>query len=87
MPDHELGEIKNMLGESIVDQSLELHDEVMLTFIIINLENLDNKKYTIELKKIELNGLIMADRMVYKTVISQRPIYIKCKFGMNECKN
>ena len=28
VPDHELGEIKNMLGESIVDQSLELHDEV-----------------------------------------------------------
>ena len=28
VPYHEREEIKNMLGESIVDQSLELHDEV-----------------------------------------------------------
>ena len=28
VPDHEREEIKSMLGESIVDQSLELHDEV-----------------------------------------------------------
>ena len=28
VPYHEREEIKNMLGESIVDQSLELHEEV-----------------------------------------------------------
>lgn len=27
-PAHEREEVKNMLGESLVDQSLELHDEV-----------------------------------------------------------
>lgn len=29
VPEHEREEIKSMLGESLIDQSLELHDEVI----------------------------------------------------------
>lgn len=33
VPVHEREEIKNMLGESLIDQSMELHDEVRLDLI------------------------------------------------------
>ena len=28
IPDHEIEEVKNLLGESLIEQSLELHEEV-----------------------------------------------------------
>lgn len=37
-PEHEREELKRMLGEDLVDQSIELHDEVMLVYYDIILE-------------------------------------------------
>ena len=38
-PEHEREEIKRMLGEDLVDQSIELHEEVIFCLIIISRDN------------------------------------------------